>query len=310
MHLARSTPTLRRSLRTRALTLPTLLLPAALLGGGAGCDSSGRGGGGRGGGGGGSGILDLATGGVDPKAPDLLPPPEPVVYAHSPSKLYRLDARTKAVTLVGSFQGCTGGVIDLALDAQSRAYVTTSDSLYSLDLTTARCTLIADGNYPNSLSFVPAGTLDPNQETLVGYFGSQYVRIDTQTGQVQNVGSLTGGLNSSGDIVSVEGGGTFLTVTGNSCGDCLVQVNPATGAMIRNYGSVGRSSVYGLAYWGGSLYGFSDGGALFEVTANGNSVQTTSLSIPNQMGSLQWWGAGSTTSAPVTDADGGSIPIQ
>ncbi len=233
------------------------------------------------------------------------PPPVTVVYAHSPDKLYRLDPTTKKVTLIGPFDGCSS-VIDLAIDANSSAFVTTFGGFYSLDLKTAKCTEIATGSYPNSLSFVPKGTLDPNQEALVGYNGSTYVRIDVKTGKVSTVGTLSGGYASSGDIVSVINGGTFLTVTSQTCGDCLIQVDPKSGGLVKAYGSVGHGAVYGLAFWAGTLYGFDNAGQLFEITPNGNGIQTKD--IPLAAG-LQWWGAGSSTSAPVANADGGVIPI-
>lgn len=219
------------------------------------------------------------------------------VYGHSPNTLYRLDPVTKQVTTVGDFKGCSG-VIDIAIDKDSNMYGTTFGGLFKIDKTTAICTAIQSGGYPNSLSFVPVGTLDPVKETLVGYNGSQYVRIDTQSGAVTNVGSIGGGLASSGDIVSVIGGGTYLTVTGPNCGDCIIEVNPSTGALVKNYGSVGHSSVFGLAFWAGSAYGFSDYGELFEIQFVGNSVMTTVIPIAGAPAFLQFWGAGSTTSAP------------
>ena len=53
-------------------------------------------------------------------------------------------------------------------------------------------------------------------------------------------------------------------------------------------------------------YGFDNAGELFEITANGNGIKTTAIPV---VGGLQFWGAGSTTSAPVTDKDGGGIII-
>jgi hypothetical protein len=224
-----------------------------------------------------------------------------VVYGHSPDTLYKVDPNTKAVTVVGPFQGCSS-VIDLALDQSSNMVVTTSDGFYSVDSSTAACTLIAQGgSYPNSLSFVPKGTVDPNEEALVGYVGSTYVRIDTTSGAISTIGALNGGdLASSGDIVSVIGGGTYLTVNGGSCGDCIVSVDPTTGAMIRNYGALGHSSVFGLAFWAGVAYGFDDGGDLFTITFGATSVTTADIPIPNAPSGLEFWGAGSTTSAPPT----------
>jgi len=240
-------------------------------------------------------------------------PPKAIVYGHSPDTLYTLDVDTNAVTAVAPFSGCAQGtnattVIDLAIDSQMNAYVTTFDGFYSLDLTTAQCTLVAAGAYPNSLSFVPAGTLDPNVEALVGYSGSSYLRIDPSTGNVTFVGTLSGGYASSGDIVSVEGGGTFLTVTGNGCADCLLQVNPATGDMVQSYGALPHGAVYGLGYWGGNLYGFDSTGDLFLIGGDGDGGIATSDIVVD--GGVIWYGAGSTTIAPPTALDGGAIPTQ
>jgi hypothetical protein len=232
-----------------------------------------------------------------------------VVYAQSADTLYKLDPNTKAVTTVGAFSGCTS-VIDIAIDQNSNGYVTTSNALYKVNLATAACTHIADGSYPNSLSFVPKGTLDPSVEALVGYVGAQYIRIDTGTGAITNVGNLTGGYQSSGDIVSIIGGGTFLTVNGNGCGDCLLQVDPKTGDLVQNYGSVGHSSVFGLAFWGGTAYGFDDAGDVFSIDVVSGAVVTHDIPVPSAPANLSFWGAGSTTSAPATAADGGGIPIQ
>ncbi len=225
-----------------------------------------------------------------------------VVYGESATTLYAVDPDTKAVTVVADFVGCEGAVIDLALDKDSNMYATTMGGVYTVDTTTAACTLLARGDYPNSLSFVPAGTLDPNVEALVGYNGSTYVRIDTATGAVTNVGSIGKGYSSSGDIVSVIGGGTYLTVTGGeACAkyNCLISVDPSSGAMITNYGSVGYTAVYGLAFWAGTVYGFDDAGQLFQVTfAPGGALQISAIPIPSAPPGLSFYGAGSTTSAP------------
>lgn len=284
-----------------------LALSVASLVGSAGvaCDAGGGGsvlgdGGSDGDGAGGAGGAISSVGGFDAVGGSSQGggPEITEVYGHSANTLYRLDPVTKEVTTIGTFSGCSG-VIDIAVDKDNLIYGTTSDGLWRIDNDSAACSYISSGSYPNSLSFVPEGTLDPTEEALVGYAGSTYVRIDTGNGSIQNVGAITGGLSSSGDIVSVKDGGTFLTVTGNSCGDCLVEVDPATGDLIDNYGSVGHSGVFGLAFWGGSAYGFSNGGELFEIGFSGTVVTTTPITIPGAPGSLSFWGAGSSTHVPV-----------
>jgi hypothetical protein len=236
-----------------------------------------------------------------PDSDAALPPPRVVneVFGHSASTLYRLDPQTKAVAVVGNFVGCGNGVIDIALDKDSNLFGTTYDGLVRIDRANARCTSIASGSYPNSLSFVPAGTLDPASEVLVGYQGGTYVRIDTQTGAIRTVGSLGGGYQSSGDIVSVIGGKTYLTVNGNGCADCLVEVNPSTGALVKNWGTVDHPSVYGLAFWGGTVFGFNSQGRLFSVDFNTSSLRITPIAIPNAPSGLSFFGAGSATSVPL-----------
>ncbi len=259
---------------------------------------------------GGDDAAPFNEGGIDDTGAgdNALPDPITVVYGHSPTVLYKLDPKTNQVPTVGTFS-CATNVIDLAIDENSKAFITSFNGFYSLNLANASCTMIASGSYPNSLSFVPKGTLDPNAEALVGYFGSMYVRINTANGMIMNVGSLTGGYSSSGDIVSVKNGGTFLTVKGTSCSDCLLQVDPKTGNLIQNYGSLGYTDVFGIAYWGGSVYGFTNAGQLFRVSAQNNMITTMLIPIPNAPQGLQFWGAGSSTSNPTSGNDGG-IPIK
>lgn len=223
------------------------------------------------------------------------PPLVAEVFAHSPDVLYKLDPTTKQVTTIGNFGGCSS-VIDIAIDKGGTIFATTFGGLYKIDKLTAACTFVSSGGYPNSLSFVPVGTLDPNVEALVGYNGGQYVRIDTTTGTTTVIGNLGGGYSSSGDVVSLIGGGTYLTVTGNNCNDCIVSIDPSTGALVSLIGQVGHNQVFGLAYWGGVAYGFNNGGQLFQIdVANGSTID---IPIPNAPANLQFWGAGSTTAAP------------
>jgi hypothetical protein len=94
-----------------------------------------------------------------------------------------------------------------------------------------------------------------------------------------------------------------------SCGDCLLQVDPTTGDLVQNYGSVNHSDVFGLAFWGGTAYGFDNGGDVFSISWQNGKLVTTDIPVPNPPPNLSFWGAGSTTSAPATTPDGGGFPI-
>ncbi len=237
-----------------------------------------------------------------------------VVYGHSADVLYAMDPTTKAVRRIGSFD-CAYDITDLAIDGNGNAFIVGFTGFYRLDLSNAHCTPInMSTSYPNSLSFVPKGTLDPNLEVLVAYSGRFYYRINTTTGAMTQVGSgLPVDFESSGDIVSVQDGGTFLTVKNSAllppCDDCLVQVNPVSGALVHNYGQLPYTNVYGIAFWGGSVYGFTVAGQLFEIGPNGTGIITTPITIPNAPAGLSFNGAGSSTSVPVYSKDGGGIRI-
>jgi hypothetical protein len=329
-------PTGRRAIAYATAGLALAAAQAASCGGSTTSPFGSRDGGGPGGDDARQGDNDGSSGGPDShlqlgtdsgdagggKMVDSGPPSGPAaVYAESPGVLYKLDPTTNAITMVAPFSGdCVArndckDVIDIALDEESNGYATTFGAVYSFDVTTAVMKFIAAGSYPNSLSFVPKGTLDPTAEALVGYNGSTYIRIDTTTGAITTIGGLTDGLVSSGDIVSVIGGGTFLTVngretgTGTICSDCLLQIDPSTGDVIQNYGSVNHQSVYGVAFWGGIVYGFDNTGVVFSMTFPGGVLTTTDIAIPGG-GPGQFYGAGSTTSAPPKQADGGGIPIK
>ena len=217
------------------------------------------------------------------------------VYGQTASTLYRLNPVTKEVDNVGNFNGCVY-VNDIAIDQSSNIYGVTGNQLVTIDSASARCIVIATGAFPNSLSFVAPGVLSSG-EMLVGYEGGDYVKIDPQTGVKTKIGQIGGGLTSSGDIVSVIGGKTFVTVKGQGCSDCLAEVNPMTGALVKNWGPIGFTDVFGLSFWGGKLYGFANDGTLFEVVLGNGMVTSTAIAIPNAPAMLMWAGAGSTTSA-------------
>ncbi|MCA9651351.1 MAG: hypothetical protein H6712_10750 [Myxococcales bacterium] len=240
---------------------------------------------------------------LDVASPETGEPPMEIaeVFGHSGNVLYRLDPDTNEVNEVGPFVGCDpGSVIDIALDADSRMFGTGYSRLWSIDRMTAQCTEIAQGSYPTSLSFVPAGTVDLAVEALVGFDDADYIRIDTTTGQITTLGTLPGGLVSSGDMVSVIGGSSYLTVRGPGCDttDCIVEIDPVDGSVIQNFGPLPYDQVFGLAFWAGRAYGFAREGVLFEIDFMGGNVVTNPIPIPGAPANLEWFGAGSTTSAP------------
>jgi hypothetical protein len=248
------------------------------------------------------------------------PPPAPgKVYAHSDNTLWLLEPISKAVTMVGPFD-CVGmtvsSMVDIAIDRAGKMTGCAAISfngalggaLVSIDPTNAHCTVLTRGpDLVTSLTYVPEGTLVANAEALVGYADDRYVRVDPTTGAVTDIGLLnnaaSGGIRwiSSGDVVSIKDGGTYLTVTSaadaGAGGDRIVEVDPKTGALKRIIGPTGMNEVLGLGYWGGIAYGFTLAGKLIQI-----DLQTgagTPIAIPDAPDGLAFYGAGTTTVAPI-----------
>ncbi|MBI5512392.1 MAG: hypothetical protein HY909_01410 [Deltaproteobacteria bacterium] len=237
-----------------------------------------------------------------------------VVYAHSDTVLYSVDPRSLAVRMVGTFSFLPGdmnqhGMTDLAVDAEGRITGVTRDALYRIDDRTARCTLITalDRALTGSdafvgLTYLPAGTLDPVNEALVGgttgTSGGTLWRIDPATGRSTMLGRLRAGgmsYNLSGDLVSVLGAGTYVTLrrlnATSTDSDLLATVDVRTGEL-RVLGATGFDRIFGLAYWRATLYGFTREGEFLTLDAR------TGRGMRASMPAMQFSGAGVTTLAP------------
>jgi hypothetical protein len=234
-----------------------------------------------------------------------------LIYAHSPDTLYSFSAMTNTVTEIGPFTEPDGSnapdMVDLAVNAEGAVFTASSMGLYSVDPTTARATEIAlfdvaMGEQFYALTFLTAGELRPT-ETLIGATNmGVYYEIDPTDASVTRLGSYPDGWLSSGDLVSVEGA-TYATIRrADDMVDTLAQITfDASGSSsirvigpIRGGGTDFRQ-IFGLGYWGRSVYGFSNSGQLIEIdrTTGAGRLATT------MTGTDRFWGAGVTTQAPV-----------
>jgi hypothetical protein len=250
------------------------------------------------------------------------PPPAPgKVYAHSDSTLWLLEPISKQVTMVGMFDcvatAMVSAMVDIAIDRTGRMTGSAAlpfngglgGALVTIDPTDAHCTVLTRGpELVTSLTYVPEGTLVANAETLVGYADDKYVRVDPTNGTLTEIGLLnnaaSGGITwfSSGDVVSIKDGGTYLTVKagiGNPGpgGDRIVEVDPKTGALKRIIGPTGSVDVLGLGYWGGIAYGFTLAGTLIQIDLTTGAG--TPIAIPGAPAGLAFYGAGTTTIATI-----------
>lgn len=264
---------------------------------------------------------ELSKANDEPPSPEAAKAGKSAIFAHGPRAMYEFEPKSGAFKVLDA-PNCLKAdedLVDLAVSAKGSLFATTYGFGYSrflsIDPTKATCTVIAektDGEYPNALSFVPKGTVDANEEALVGYDnrvvnGSKvtfYVRIDLKDGKITDVGRLQTDLvslryESSGDIVSLDGGKSYLTArpaadTEGDQPDVLLEVDPKTGAMIKVIGSTGYQKLYGLGYWEGSAYAFSGTGQVVKVDVT--TGKGTLVDVPLRPNAFN--GAAVTTVAP------------
>ncbi|MBK9035295.1 MAG: hypothetical protein IPL61_29255 [Myxococcales bacterium] len=260
--------------------------------------------------------IDAATDGAvpidGPGGIDADETPPSRVYAHSGDTLYRIDTTTNVANVVGMFTNLAmQGMLDIAVDRNERMIGVTRDKIFEIDPATAACTFLADftGSALTSLSFVPADPANPDgAEMLVAATDTgAVIRIDVvgtaATATVIGDYGQLGGMDiiSSGDIVYVKGFGTVATVDiGAATGmDYLATLDPTNNwAATVSATSTGFDKIFGVAFWGGTLYGFVDngfglGGSFIRID------RQTGVGTLIEASTIRWFGAGVTTEAPI-----------
>jgi len=220
------------------------------------------------------------------------------VFAHSASELYSINPQTLAVRSVGPFVWPGAESLemkDIAIDAKGLMVGVTKDKFFHVDLTTAHCTFKGTpGVSMNSLSFIPAHNSDPTgPDRLLGATtdGLLY-EVNRNDGWSTLFGDL-GRWSSSGDMVSVAGVGTLAMVYKDPYpDDWLVSIDLKSGWVEAEIGSTALPDIFGLGYWDGVLYGFSNYGYILEI-----DPITATATIAVDTG-LEWAGGGVTTVAP------------
>lgn len=226
------------------------------------------------------------------------------VFAHSSTDLYRIDPDTLQVQIVApfSFSNTAEHLTDIALDRTGRMIGISLDNVYSIDPDTAQTTFLAplaDGF--TSLSFVPIdpANLDSPERLIAATFDGEVYEIDPDDGSSLLVGDYgadgENDIGSSGDIVSVHGFGTVATVNvEGSSTDHLAWIDPAT-FRANLIGDTARDKIFGLGFWKGVIYGFTDAGEFLAIDV------TTGAATAIDTGSIAWWGSGVTTVAPTVE---------
>ncbi|MGE0872033.1 MAG: hypothetical protein AB7P03_25975 [Kofleriaceae bacterium] len=221
------------------------------------------------------------------------------VYAHTSTKLYRVDPEMLTITPVGDFAWSAGddSMTDIAIDKNGAMIGISFTSVYSIDPSTAKATRLTaglSGDF-NGLSYVPAQALgETGDDVLVATRSTDgaVFRIDPMTGGTTQVGNMGPGFVSSGDLVSVTNFGTAQTARGTTA-DRLVKLAPETFQAAVIGTNIGHSDIWGLGYWKDKLFGFTEDGKFVLIDPSTGVGTLVSSNGP------AWWGAGVTTSAPV-----------
>jgi len=225
---------------------------------------------------------------------------EQTVYGHTSKKLYTVDVKSYAVTEIGAFQWPADGgghqMTDIAIDQYGILYGVTFDRLYRCHPQTGVCNLL--GKLPqsfNGLTLVPAGTVEPDKEALIGIANSgAWFQLKVNGGQVTQImlGKYDSGYSSSGDAYSIVGIGTYAAVNkSGTATDYLIQIDPTDGSLIKEIGPISDgnknySNVYGLAGWTARAFAFDSSGDILVVEID--SAQVMKVADTN----ISWWGAG------------------
>lgn len=232
-----------------------------------------------------------------PAATDVPPLLDNVrVYAHTSQTLFAINPADLSVRRVGDFgwpnDFRSHEMTDIAINADGLMWGITFNAIYRVNPADARCVYIApfDGATFNGLSFIPGGELEAGEVLVAANRAGGYYRVDQRTGATSVLGQYGDGLGSSGDIVSVRGGGTFATVVQNEV-EYLARLEPTTGRATI-VGPTGVDRTWGLGYWRSQVFGFSESGGFYTV-----DLTTGRATLVQNVGQA-WWGAGVTTLAP------------
>lgn len=281
------------------------LMCFSVFGAGAGC-SSGRRSGGNGGQDGGNGNLDAFL-----NTPDMTKPPQPVVYdlagldnagtvyVHTGQSLYTLDPVTYDIDKVGDFGVSTDAkddMTDLAVLPDGRIYTISRTSLYEVNATTGKATLLmanvstADGSNV-AMTTLPDGTLlasDQKGEVRV---------IDPITKKVTVLGTYGMGFDTAGDLVAVSDGtmygiakmGPGTRTDANSL--MKVDTSNAKATLVGTIETVdgeGFTGVFGIAYQGGNVIAFTKDGQVIKI-----DPETGRAELVRTHSGTSFYGAGS-----------------
>lgn len=239
-------------------------------------------------------------GGVDASR-DTTPPPRPAVWAHSGRELFRYDPVSDffenrgVIHIAGEMiaDDTFFSLTDIAVNEAGELYGISSRGVWLINPENASATLVNANASGMALSFVSIDGV----EVLVAGNERELNRVSLQGGQVSPLATISGDCVTSGDIATIFGLGTFVTVRCNNDRslDYLARLDVTRGS-VELVGPTGVGKLWGLGFWAGVFYGFSGDGELVQINAN-TGAGTVLRTVSEAQGGF--WGAGVIPSAPL-----------
>lgn len=202
-----------------------------------------------------------------------------ILGAGSDGKLYRIFPPLGETTLIGDLPtimtdiaSYNGSLFGISSDQPS--------VLYRIEPHTGLGTSIGTntGATLNALTFSSGGL-------LYAAGGEKLYTMDTVSGVATPVGSGSGSstYSSSGDLEFDGAGNLYLTSSSSSGTDQLFSINPFSGQGTL-IGNTGFNSLYGLAFLGGTMYGFTNYGEVLTLNLGTGAAKQIAAYSPSFFG--------------------------
>ena len=211
----------------------------------------------------------------------MVPPPGPgpveldTIYVNSGDTLFTFVPQTNVFARVGPFvleDGSAASVTDIAIDRFGYLYAVSLGALYVCDPDTVVCDRIGTTS-ANSAGFAEFGALSSTDDVLILVEDSDVVQVVVRDDgiDVVRVGTLEG-YSSSGDVMPM--GGTLMLLSSPTLGDgdVLVAFDASNAQVVGEIAAL-PPLTYGLAGFGGEVWGFTDLGQIVHVDGNGQTIE-------------------------------------
>ena len=259
-----------------------------------------------------------------PPLPDGVTIPDALMmYAHSREELYAISPGSLKLTLKGTFTFDKSvpvnehSINDIAMTGDGRLFALSKTNIYEINIKTVKATKVAQVQAGTKPPPLVALTFEKSGKLLGSDMDGAFYRIYYKAGSgkpmgtVETLGTYGQGLGSSGDLVATKDGTIFgvsqkgLNATDDN--NIMIKVRLPTGTGAKNLATagckLGHGKVWGLAYWAGTIYGFTRGdnkdGKMLSIKPDGGDVTKTCTVKVIKTYPYEFWGAAVSPLAPI-----------